>query len=255
MDYYVKIPVFEGPFDLLYHLVSKAEVDIWEISVAEITRQYLNYLQEMQELNLEIASEFLVIAAALLRLKSKLLLPEQKKEEAFDEDEQFSEIDSKEELLRRLIAYRQFKNAANILAEKEQNQKRIFLRSTSGSRKVVFINRQGFFAAYPGGILAEIMRAYMEKAAARQNSITIDHSEKISITTIMQEIQQLLAKRGTISFDKLCYRASRSKIAASFFAVLQLAKQKIVRLWQEKNFGTLLVVNTGKDVDKESRYG
>jgi segregation and condensation protein A len=76
-EYRIKLPTFEGPFDLLFHLIKKAEVDIWSISIADITDQYLAYLQSMKELNLDIASEFLVMAATLLRLKSKLLLPKQ----------------------------------------------------------------------------------------------------------------------------------------------------------------------------------
>ena len=87
-EYKIKLPVFEGPFDLLFHLIKKAEVDIWSISIAEITEQYLAYLQSMKELNLDIASEFLVMAATLLRLKSKLLLPRPPRDSELEEDEE-----------------------------------------------------------------------------------------------------------------------------------------------------------------------
>ena len=90
VEYTIKLPVFEGPFDLLFHLIKKAELDIWSISIAEITDQYLAYLQSMKELNLEIASEFLVMAATLLRLKSKLLLPRRPRGEEAEEEEEFN---------------------------------------------------------------------------------------------------------------------------------------------------------------------
>ena len=92
--YTIKLPVFEGPFDLLFHLIKKAEVDIWSVSIAEITEQYLEYIRSMQELNLEIASEFLVMAATLLRLKSKMLLPRPVREGEGEEEELFLDINS-----------------------------------------------------------------------------------------------------------------------------------------------------------------
>ncbi|MFU8795156.1 MAG: segregation and condensation protein A, partial [Dethiobacteria bacterium] len=131
-EYTIKLPTFEGPFDLLFHLIKKAELDIWSISIAEITDQYLAYLQSMKELNLEIASEFLVMAATLLRLKSKLLLPRPQSSQEQEDDEELFEINTAEELFLRLEEYRLFKEMSVYLRKREEEQQKIFLRSTGG---------------------------------------------------------------------------------------------------------------------------
>ncbi|MCR3922889.1 MAG: segregation/condensation protein A, partial [Firmicutes bacterium] len=136
MEYLLSLPTFEGPFALLFHLIDKAEVDIYDISIADITSQYLETIQLMQELNLEVASDFLVMAATLLKLKSKKLLPGTITSEA-DEDEDSMAIDSQEELLQRLLDYRHFRDVAEELRRYEVAQKRVFVRSLSGEKVVL----------------------------------------------------------------------------------------------------------------------
>src|SRR5690625_3732718 len=115
--YQVKIDTFEGPLDLLLHLIKKFEIDIYDIPVAEITEQYMNYIQQMKKLELNIASEYLVMAATLLVLKSQMLLPKQELNEEIDDYED----DPREDLVKRLIKYRQYKEVAYNLEEKELN--------------------------------------------------------------------------------------------------------------------------------------
>src|SRR5690625_3029729 len=122
--YQVSLDVFEGPLDLLLHLINQLEIDIYDIPVAEITEQYMEYIQTMQHLELNIASEYLVMAATLLEIKSKMLLPTQENTDDFDEYEE----DPREELMERLIEYRKYKEAAEDLKEKEQDDQQIFTR-------------------------------------------------------------------------------------------------------------------------------
>ena len=138
----IKLPIFEGPFDLLFHLVKKAELDIWSVSIAAITEQYLDYLQSMRELNLDIASEFLVMAATLLRLKSKLLLPRPPLAAEEEEDEGLFQFNSPEELFQRLEEYRRFKEAASFFAGLAEEQQKIFLRSTGGGKIMILPARE-----------------------------------------------------------------------------------------------------------------
>ena len=129
---YIKLPVFEGPFDLLFYLVNKEELDIHEIPLAKITRQYLQYLQSMQELHIEVAGEFLVMASSLLHLKSRLLLPQPPFSVA--EEEETLLFGSKEALVRSLLEYKRFKMAAAILQERTNRQERIYLRAAAPRR-------------------------------------------------------------------------------------------------------------------------
>ena len=126
MTYKVKLEVFEGPLDLLLFLIKKSEINIHDIPIAEITEQYLQYLDFMQLLDLNIAGEFLVMAATLMHIKSRMLLPE----EVLGEMEQIEE-DPREELVRKLLEYKRFKEAASKLQEMEKNQKEVFARPTS----------------------------------------------------------------------------------------------------------------------------
>src|SRR5690625_4042953 len=122
--YHIKIDTYEGPLDLLLHLINQYEIDIYDIPVAEITKQYMNYIHTMKRLELNIASEYLVMAATLLEIKSKMLLPKQEINEDIEEYEE----DPREELMQRIIKYRKFKQAANHLQEKEIDAKQIYTR-------------------------------------------------------------------------------------------------------------------------------
>src|SRR5690625_4915380 len=123
--YEVKLATFEGPLDLLLHLINQYEIDIYDIPVSEITEQYMNYINAMQNLELNIASEYLVMAATLIAIKSQMLLPKQEIVEEIDEYEE----DPREELMQRLIEYRKYKNAAEELKEKDIHANQTFMRA------------------------------------------------------------------------------------------------------------------------------
>lgn len=253
--YNVKLPVFEGPFDLLFHLIKKAEVDIWEISIAEITEQYLVYLQSMKELNLDIASEFLVMAATLLRLKSKLLLPRQPR--ASEEEEELFDFNSPEELFNRLEEYRRFKEAAGYLKGKEQEQQKIFLRSTSGRKVMVMTRQQTFYTFWEGPhLLSEIMLRFAEAAATAAITPMITGIEDFKVSDKMDEILKLLERTGRILPLKAFYREHSGvwELITVFIAMLELVRQRTVILYQDRPFGTILL-SLNRENEKEQEDG
>lgn len=249
--YMIKIPVFEGPFDLLFHLVKKAEVDIWSVSIAEITAQYLAYLQTMRELNLDVASEFLVMAATLLRLKSKLLLPRPARPEDEESEEEIFEINSPEELFDRIEEYRRFKEAAAFLQGKEREQQKIFLRSTGG-RKILIRQRQSDLTFWEGAaLLHDIMRGFAEAAAALALRPAINAVDDFQVTDKVEYIRGLLERRGrALPLQAFVTGRGLWDLVVTFIALLELARRRTVYLLQERPFGPILVAphrNPGKE--------
>ncbi len=242
-EYTVKLPAFEGPFDLLFHLIKKAEVDIWSVSIAEITEQYLAYLQSMKELNLEIASEFLVMAATLLRLKSKLLLPRPRQAEVAEDEDEIFDINSPEELFKRLEEYRRFKEVTPFLAAKEQEQQKIFLRSTGG-RKVIMVNRQQSYYTFWEGpyLLSEIMLSFAETAAALTLRPTIQGIDDFKVSEKIEYICGLLDQAGrALPLKAFLKGRGLWELITVFIALLELARSRRVLLLQERAFGSIIV--------------
>ncbi len=243
-EYTIKLPVFEGPFDLLFHLIKKAELDIWAISIAEITDQYLAYLQSMKELNLEIASEFLVMAATLLRLKSKLLLPRRPRDEEQLEEEDLFEINTAEELFQRLEEYRIFKELADHLHQREEEQQKIFLRSTGGQKVMVMTRQESVYTIWEGANhLSDIMirfaeatrtEAYNPHFSAVEDFIIADKSAFIE-STLSRE-KRPLPMTDFVAGDALW------ELIITFIALLEMTRQRKIILLQDRLFGPILVM-------------
>ena len=245
----IKLPVFEGPFDLLFHLVKKAELDIWSVSIASITEQYLAYLHSMRELNLDIASEFLVMAATLLRLKSKMLLPRPPLAagEEEEEDEELFRINSPEELFLRLEEYRLFKEAGGLLAGLAQEQQKVFLRSTAGEKIVILSGaeqqQQSYYTYWEGAyLLGEIMNRFEAAAAARSITPVIDLVDDLPVSDQSAYICALLEHSGrTLPFRSFLRQKGLWEMLVTFISLLELARLRKVILLQEKPFGPILV--------------
>ena len=250
--YQIKLPIFEGPFDLLFHLIKKAEVDIWAISIAEITDQYLAYLQSMEEMNLEIASEFLVMAATLLRLKSKLLLPRPQESEGAEEDELF-EINTAEELFQRLEEYRFFKETVKFLRQYEEEQQKIFLRSTAGQKVMVLTSQESVYTIWEGADhLSEIMRRFSEGTHTDAYRPTFNAVEDFIVSDKADYIETLLRKTGQPMLMKDFFNGEGIwEVIVTFIALLEMARQRRVGLLQEKLFSPILVALLEKPHDEE----
>lgn len=236
--YNFKIDAFEGPLDLLLHLVHKLEIDINDIPVAEITNQYMEFIQAMQRIELNIASEYLVMAATLIEIKSSMLLPNRqiKEEDEYEED-------PRDELIKRLIEYRTFKEAAQILQEKELAENEIYTRTP-----VQFENLLGDAPTVKGDISLYDMMHAVEKMMQRKKwnaplETTIERVE-ISIEDRMDEIIEAIKKAETpILFDTLFPYPSKSYIVTTLLAILQLLKSNEIYCNQKEHFAAIYISN------------
>ncbi|MBP3950516.1 segregation/condensation protein A [Bacillus suaedae] len=244
--YNVKLDTFEGPLDLLLHLINQAEVDIYDIPVAVITDQYLTYVHAMQELELDIASEYLVMAATLLAIKSQMLLP--KPEELFEDEWSIEdEEDPREELMFRLIEYRQYKEAASELKEKEAERSLVHTRSPEDLDPYI-TDEERRDLAIQGVSLFDMLSAYQklikrkELKAPRTKTVK---SQEYSIEDRMQEVIKHLDRlEGTCRFDELFTVQERGHIVVTFLAILELMKTKTIRCNQDQNFSDIMIYRT-----------
>jgi len=228
-DYKVKLEIFEGPLDLLLYLIKQDEIDIYDISLERITSQYLEYLQAFKELNIELAGEFVVMAANLIYLKSRSLLPvdQQPPEEDAGED------DPRWELIRQLIEYKKFKEAAAELHLRELEQERIFARE-GGS----FLTPQEPLRLGEVGIfqLINAFQAVIKRIEARQEVQEIP-GERFSVSEKIEAILQRVAAGTSVRFSDLFGAvASRLEVVVTFLALLELIRLKQVRAVQKNIF-------------------
>ncbi len=242
-EYKIKIPTFEGPFDLLFHLVKKAELDIWSISIADITDQYLAYLQSMKELNLDIASEFLVMAATLLRLKSKLLLPRPPSEEGEEDEDDLFEINTAEELFQRLEEYRLFKGLAEYMRQREEEQQKVFLRSTGGQKVMVMTRQESVYTIWEGANhLSDIMHRFFEATLVDASVPAFDAVEDFVLADKSNYILSLLLKeKRPMAMKDFVSGEGLWEVIITFIALLEMARQRKVSLLQDSVFGPILV--------------
>jgi segregation and condensation protein A len=233
----IKIDNFEGPFDLLFHLIEKNQFSIYDIPINIITDQYMEYLFAMQELDLEVTSEFLVMAATLLHIKSRMLLPSKK-------EEQKEEEDPREELVMRLLEYRKFKYFSNVLRQREKEWSKVYYKLPE---IIQFKKREETLELAPDELrriyeeLLERNRSKMNPNVSGMNRI-IQH-EKVSMKSKMREIIRELLKKGQIKFLEMFSLKKRSKtdVITGFMAILELAKLKKIRISQKKQFDEIYI--------------
>ncbi|RKQ37706.1 segregation/condensation protein A [Oceanobacillus halophilus] len=236
--YQVRLDAFEGPLDLLLHLINKYEIDIYDIPMAELTKQYMDYIHTMQRLELNIASEYLVMASTLVAIKSQMLLPKQEMEE---ESEEYME-DPREELMERLIEYRKYKEAASRLKEKEEGANQIFTRAPSIFKEL----KQEKKPVTPGNVSVYDMLNALGKMFERKKWNTpldtkVSRSE-IPIEERMTDVLKMVKKsKNGIAFDQLFPYPSRTHVVVTFMALLELMKAREVYCKQEKHFEALYV--------------
>lgn len=233
--YKVVLDTFEGPLDLLLHLIHQLEIDIYDIPVAEITNQYMNYIHAMQELDLDVASEYLVMAAALLEMKSTMLLPTKEMEQEDDYAE-----DPRDELVNQLVEYKKYKEAAIQLEELESEENQIYTRdSVTFERPQKAEVERGLMSVY------DMIHAYqdiLKRQSFYQPLATKIQEKTISIEERMGEIQSYLrAETQPVKFHQLITSSTRSRVVVTFLAVLQMLKVKNIHCEQEAQFGDIFV--------------
>jgi segregation and condensation protein A len=227
--YRVKLPIFEGPLDLLLYLVKKNEYDIFDIPIAEITRQYMEHIEIMKVLNLDIAGEYLVMAATLAHIKSKMLLPPDPTEER-EEDE----IDPRMELALKLAEYERFKDAARQLDEFDILLRDVFLR---GGQMVLETEDEKLTDLTLFELVSALQKVLL---AAPKETIHQISLEELTIQEKMVELTQIISERGEMVFEELFVgEPSRMIIVVTFLALLELIKNRVVRIYQAQPFGTI----------------
>lgn len=234
MSYQIKTEVFEGPLDLLLHLIKRMEIDIYDIPMAEITDQYLLYIHTMRELELDHASEYLVMSATLLSIKSKMLLP--KNEEA-QEELPYEEEDPRTELVEQLIEYRRFKEAALLFQEKESERSEIFTKPPSDLSQFV---QELPKSPAPGVTVYDMIGAYhklLRRKRIRQPLSAKVARAKITIEQRMDELMSTLEKSETkLCFSTFFHIPDKQFIIITFLAMLELMKCNAINVWQSDNF-------------------
>ncbi len=244
VQYNVKLNAFEGPLDLLLHLINRYEVDIYDIPMADLTEQYLLYIYAMQELQLDNASEYLVMAATLLAIKSKMLLPKHD-EELFDDELEYEiEEDPREELMKRLIEYRKYKEAAQDLKQLEEDRGQMFTRAPSdlsefnvnSTEKVdLDVNLYDMLGAFQKLLRRKKLQKPMHTKITRQE-IPID----VRMDQIVEELLSLRPNERKNFMDLFPFE-DKQHIVVTFLALLELMKKNTIMMQQENNFSDIFL--------------
>lgn len=233
MEYAVKIDAFEGPLDLLLHLIKESKVDIWDIKIVDITDQYLSYIQSMEQLNLNIASEYLVMASELMEMKSKLLLPRHQEEN--DEEE----MDPREVLIQRLIEYQKYKEMTKSFKELEEVRHEFYTKAPENLKEFV---EQGTVVS--GDVtLDDLMKAFekfIQRKKLEQPLATTVTKREITVEERRTSIRKILQEKKKVDFFDLFEAITKEYIVVTFLAVLEMAKKRELTIYQENNFDHII---------------
>ena len=238
--YAIKLDNFEGPLDLLCHLVDKNKMDINQIKISEITDQYIDYINKMQELNLDVTSEFILMALTLLFIKSKSLLPKQVEDEA--------EL-TEEELIHRIIEYKKYKEISKKLKELYQVYSKRFYKVPD---KIELPARK-LEQNYSKDLIEQSYKNLVEKNKSKinKNAINIEKiaiTETVTVTSKVKDIFKELIKKPRFIFSKLCSakKYTRLETVTAFSGILELTRRNKIKAQQERNFGDIIVEKASK---------
>lgn len=238
--YAIKLDNFEGPLDLLCHLVDKNKMDINQIKISEITDQYIDYINKMQELNLDVTSEFILMASTLLFIKSKSLLPKQVEDEA--------EL-TEEELVHRIIEYKKYKEISKKLKELYQVYSKRFYKVPD---KIELPARK-LEQNYSKDLIEQSYKNLLEKNKSKinKNAINIEKiaiTETVTVTSKVKDIFKELIKKPRFIFSKLCSakKYTRLETVTAFSGILELTIRNKIKAQQERNFGDIIVEKASK---------
>ncbi len=235
--YTVSLPVFEGPLDLLLHLIDEQELDIYDIPIAQITEQYLAYVRTLRELDLEMAGEFLVMAATLMEIKARMLLPSPSAEDGAGEEAE--DADPREELVRRLVEYRRFKALAQRLHDLERQHMLTYPRVPQADGEQV-----SDWVPVEGVSLLQLVCAFRKVLESIEDEHVAEViREKVTVTQRMRQIEYLLDRgEGCLTFVRL-FRGDRTRleVVITFLALLELIRLGRVRCEQKRAFGEIRI--------------
>jgi segregation and condensation protein A len=248
--YKVKLDTFEGPLDLLLYLIRKNEVNIYDIPIAAITEQYLGYIGLMQELNLDVAGDFLVMAATLIHIKSKMLLPRpETAQESFLEEE-----DPRDELVRRLLEHQKYKQAADALHDREAARSAQFTRPDSRVAEAMNDEFEPELEVDLFSLLAAF-KGVLSRASRRERMIL--PPEKISIEDRIQQLLGRLSETEACGFEELFEDGdgSRGFMIVTFLAMLEMIRLKLIRVFQSGSLSAIRVYKRARPADAPHPIG
>ena len=235
MNYSIKINEFEGPLDLLLHLIKESNINIVDIEINEITKQYLDYINKMEELNINVAASYLVMAAELMEIKSKSLLPASDEEETEDE-----EVVSKENLINRLLEYEKYKNMISTFKDMEENRQNIYVKSPERISNYVdnlIINNTDTSI----DDLVEAFKKFIERKDKEKPITTRITSKEYSIKERKKNIRNILKEKKKVLFTELFEERNVSYIVVTFLSILEMAKEKEITIKQDDNFKDITI--------------
>lgn len=226
---------FEGPLDLLLHLIKTSKMDIYDISIEEITKQYLDFIKSMKELNLDIASEYLVMASELIEIKSKLLLPNNK-----EMDEDGYEEDPKEALINRLLEYKKYKDMIDTFKELEYERKEIFTKEP-----INLSMYQDNDIKNDGEITLEdlinALNGFLKRKEDEKPRETKITKKELSVTQRTNQIRNILRSKKRVSFFDLFETTTKEYVIVTFLSILEMAKHGEISIIQENNMDNIII--------------
>lgn len=235
MEISFKIDEFEGPLDLLLHLIKESKMDIMNIEIEKITKQYMDYLDLQEKMNLEVASEYLVLASELIEIKSKMLLPNFKSED--DEEE---EADPREELVNRLLEYQAYKEITKVLQEKENLRREIYTKLPENYKNYIDEVSEVRVDVSLDDLVEAFKRYLVRKKDSKPLKTKVAVNE-ISVSSRRYDIKNLLKRKKKVSFFELFPVITKEYIVATFLAVLEMAKSGELIIMQDNNFDDIVV--------------
>lgn len=233
MNYSIKIDEFEGPLDLLLHLIKKSNINIYDISIDDITKSYLDYINKMEELNINVASEYLVMAAELMEIKSKSLLPSVSEEKEEEEEEV-----SKEKLINKLVEYKKYKEMSLQFKELELNRNNIYIKSPENinnyiAQDVIYNEEEDVQK------LVEAFKKFLDRKEMEKPLKTKITNKEYSVRERKNNIRKILEVRKKVEFTDLFDIVNKGYVAVTFLSILEMSKEKVINIKQDKNFDNI----------------
>lgn len=232
MHYVTKINEFEGPLDLLLHLIKKSNIDIYDISLSDITDQYLEYIHQMEELNLDIASEYLVMATELLEYKSRSLLPKKIEDDKEEED-------PKEELIKRLVDYKKYKEITSEFKKLEDIRSEIYTKTPSNINEYdeKVINNSELSV----NDLISAFKKFIDRKEYEKPLNTKITTKELSVSDRIIKIAEILKTKNEVNFIDLFDKLTKDYVVVTFLSILEMSKNKEIEIKQDNNFGNIII--------------
>lgn len=223
---------FEGPLDLLLHLIKKSKMEIFDIEISKITEEYINYINSMTELNLDIASEYLVMASELVEMKSKKLLPTR------EEKEEEEDINPEEELKKRLIEYKKYKESTEVFRTLEEKRGNYFTKAPESMKKysVETLENDGNVSLFD---LLDAFQKMLERREASKPMNTKIARKEMSVKERVVKIREILKTKKKLAFEELFDDFSKPYVVVTFLSVLEMVKGREINIKQDGNFGEI----------------